>query len=124
MWGQWVYSQQCIKLRCFLVAAEGKFWNTQLDSKLKTPGLLFLPPKLSRQQLLLTLSLIYYSLFLISLICAGQLRVGKRARKINDWTSGNAEFLFGSERLMVIQGNRTNTGQIVKAYRETGEQTL
>lgn len=48
---------------------------------------------------------------------------GKK-KKINDWTSGNAEFLFVSEQLMVIQGNRTNTGQIGTAYRETGEQTL
>lgn len=51
---------------------------------------------------------------------------GKRARKkkINDWTSGNAEFVFVSEQLMVIHGKRTNTGQIGTAYQETGEQTL
>lgn len=117
--------------------AMGKFKNVQLDGELKTSGLQllffvflfsFFPPKRSRQQPLFTLSLIYYSLFLISPIFAGQLRVGgeegRRKKKINDWTSGNAEFLFGSEQLMVIRGNRTNTGQIGTAYRETGEQTL
>lgn len=64
--------------------------------------------KLPHQQLLLTLSLVYHSLFLISLKCAGQLRVGmgQKKKKINDWMSGHTEFLFGSERLMVFQGDQ------------------
>lgn len=74
--------------------AMGKFKNVQLDGELKTSGLqlfflfLFFPPKRSRQQPLFTLSLIYYSLFLISPIFAGQLRVGGEEgtrKKKNQW---------------------------------------
>lgn len=77
--------------------AIGMLQNLQLDVELKTSALhllyfvvfVFFPPqKLSRQQPLFTLSLIYYSLFLISPIFAGQLGVGGREgtrKKKNQW---------------------------------------